>query len=447
MVAALPCSWSRAPEETGKTKVAIDCVGYIFLHDPNFNKKVLVISPSSVVPVWQNEFNDHANYPCEIKPLTGPSVKRIDALESWKVNSDAVNVAIINYESSWRISDELTTWKPDVLILDEMQRVKTPGTRQSKATHLIAAKCRYRLGLSGTPVTQSPLDLFSEYKALDPSIFGRSYYSFRNHYAIMGGFQRHQVVAFKNLPELVEKAHRIAFRVTKEEALDLPEFTDQTIYCELEPKAQRLYDQMKKTSVMEMESEKSITAVNVLAKLLRLSQITGGFIPDPEDGRPEMVSSAKYDLLRETVSDLLDAGKKVVVFARFVPEIKAICRYLDNANIRYSLIMGEVPQDQRGEMVRQFQEDPQVKVFVAQIQTAGLGITLTAADTAIFYSLDYSFANYDQARCRIHRIGQKNACTYIHLIAQGTVDEKIMAALKQKKSVADMVVDGWRDMF
>jgi SNF2 family DNA or RNA helicase len=101
----------------------------------------------------------------------------------------------------------------------------------------------------------------------------------------------------------------------------------------------------------------------------------------------------------------------------------------------------------RGEAVRRFQEEPSCKVFVAQIQTAGLGITLTAADTAIFYSLDYSFANYDQARARLHRIGQRNSVTYIHLVARGTVDEKVLKALQKKKSVADEVVDNWRDYF
>jgi Superfamily II DNA/RNA helicases, SNF2 family len=113
----------------------------------------------------------------------------------------------------------------------------------------------------------------------------------------------------------------------------------------------------------------------------------------------------------------------------------------------YAWITGEVKQELRGEEVRRFQEDPDCRVFLAQIQTAGLGITLHAADTAIFYSMDYSFANYDQARARIHRIGQRNACTYIHLVAQGTVDEKVLAALQAKKSVADEVVDNWQRYF
>jgi len=151
-------------------------------------------------------------------------------------------------------------------------------------------------------------------------------------------------------------------------------------------------------------------------------------------------------LLDETLDDLLEAGKKVVVFARFVPEIEAIVKMLEKKKTAHGLIYGATPMDARGEMVESFQTDPDVKVFVAQIQTAGLGITLHAADTAIFYSLDYSFANYDQCRARIHRIGQKNKCTYIHLVARMTVDEKVLAALAEKKSLADQVVDNWREL-
>ena len=151
-------------------------------------------------------------------------------------------------------------------------------------------------------------------------------------------------------------------------------------------------------------------------------------------------------LLEETLDDLIEAGKKVVVFARFVPEIEAIVKMLEKKKVAHGLIYGATPMDARGEMVESFQTDPAVKVFVAQVQTAGLGITLHAADTAIFYSLDYSFANYDQCRARIHRIGQKNNCTYIHLVANNTVDEKVLAALAEKKSLADQVVDNWREL-
>jgi SNF2 family DNA or RNA helicase len=440
----LPAAAILAEQGCGKSLIALAVAGRRFLRGEV--KRLLIVAPSSVVPVWPREFEAHANFPFEVQALQGPVPKREEFLLNWQPDPERLQVAVTNYEASWRMIDALAAWNPDMIICDESQRIKTPSARQSKAMHQLGRLTKYRLILTGTPVTQGPLDFFSQYKFLDPSIFGNSYYAFRARYAIMGGYEKRQVVGYQNLPELIRKAHSIAFRVTKAEALDLPEQIDQLRYCELEPKAAKLYWQLAKQSIAELSEEKVITAANVLARLLRLSQVAGGFLGDGEGG-VQQVSTAKLDLLDEVLGDLLDAGKKVVIFARFLPEIAAIRKKLDGKKAGYAWITGEVKQEQRGEEVRRFQEDPDCRVFLAQIQTAGLGITLHAADTAIFYSLDYSFANYDQARARIHRIGQRNACTYIHLVAQGTVDEKVLAALQAKKSVADEVVDNWQKYF
>ena len=201
--------------------------------------------------------------------------------------------------------------------------------------------------------------------------------------------------------------------------------------------------ELLKENITVLSEEKVITAQNVLSRLLRLSQLTGGFVGTGEEAAE--VSSAKLNLLEETLKEIMAGGKKVVVFARFTAEIQAIKKMLERLNLNYAYIAGEVAQKLRGGEVERFQHDEDCKVFLAQTRTAGLGLTLTAADTAIFYSLDYSFADYDQARCRIHRIGQKNRCTYIHLLAQNTVDEKVLEVLKNKRSVADDVVDKWRE--
>lgn len=330
-----------------------------------------------------------------------------------------------------------------MIVCDESQRIKTPSSAQSKCLHRLGSKAKYKLILTGTPVTQGPLDFFSQYKFLDPNIFGTSFTAFRSRYALMGGFQGHQVVGYQNLPELINLAHSVAFRVTKEEALDLPEQLDQILYCQLEPVARRSYNELLKENITILSEEKVITAQNVLSRLLRLSQLTGGFVGTGEEAAE--VSSAKLNLLEETLKEIMAGGKKVVVFARFTAEIQAIKKMLERLNLNYAYIAGEVAQKLRGSEVERFQHDEDCKVFLAQTRTAGLGLTLTAADTAIFYSLDYSFADYDQARCRIHRIGQKNRCTYIHLLAQNTVDEKVLEVLKNKRSVADDVVDKWRE--
>ena len=426
----------------GKTAVAIAAAGYRFQRGEV--RRVLVVAPASVVPVWPVEFNLHADFPHDVRPLEGSTQKRSEVLKKWAPDPAVLQAVVINYEATWRMDEALAAWRPDMIICDESQRIKTPGARQSKAMARLGTIARYRMILTGTPVSQGPLDFYSQYRFLDRNIFGTSYYAFRARYALMGGYENRQVIGYQNLDDLVQKAHSVAFRCRKEDCLDLPEQIDQVLFCDLEREAQRIYDQLVKESVAELSEENIVMAPNVLSRLLRLSQVTGGFLR--VDEQTSLVSRAKMGLLEETLDDLLDAGKKVVVFARFIPELMAITKLLISKGISHSLIYGETPMDNRGRMVEDFQTNPDVKVFVAQIQTAGLGITLHAADTAIFYSLDYSYANYDQCRARIHRIGQKNNCTYIHLVARNTVDEKVLSALAQKRDLADQVVDNWREL-
>jgi SNF2 family DNA or RNA helicase len=205
-----------------------------------------------------------------------------------------------------------------------------------------------------------------------------------------------------------------------------------------------MYQQLVKTSVAEISDSKVVVTQNVLTKLLRLSQFSGGFYAEAGE-KPIQVSNAKLNLLEEVLDDLGD--QKVVIFARFLAEIKAIKGLLESRGTRYQFIDGSVPLSERGAVVEEFQKDPDCKVFIAQIQTAGLGITLHAANVAIFYSLDYSYANLDQAKARLHRIGQKNTVTYLYLITKGTVDEKIFKTLSKKEDVAKLIVDNWKILF
>jgi SNF2 family DNA or RNA helicase len=425
----------------GKTLTTIAIAGSRFLRGEI--NKVLVIAPTSVVPVWPKEFEVHADFPYEVKALEGSTTKRKQTLSTWQANESRLQVAVINYEGSWRMDDALRNWKPDMIVLDESQRIKSHTAKQSKEVHKLGTLATYRMILTGTPITNGPIEFFSQYKFLNPKIFGNSFYSFRSRYAVMGGYQNYQIVDYKNLDELTSKAHAVAYRVTKEQALDLPEFTHQTLYCEPEPKAVSTYNQVARQSYVELEKG-TVSASTVLTKLLRLSQITGGYVGG-EDGEIIQVSQAKQKVLAETIDDLVGAGKKAVVFARFTAEIKAIEAMLTKKKIGFVKIAGGTTG--RGELVERFQNDPDCKVFVGQLKAVREGLTLTAADTAIFYSLDYSYADYAQALARIHRISQKNHCTYIHLIVKGTVDEQVMVALADKKNMADLIVDNWKTLF
>lgn len=307
--------------------------------------------------------------------------------------------------------------------------------------HRLSAKAGYRLLLTGTPVTNQAIDLFSLYKFLEPSVFGNSFYAFRNRYFDMTGYGNYTPVLKRSMEsELSQRMHAIAFRATKAECLDLPETIDIKRKVALESQAQRLYARLVKDSYAELKGSE-ITITNVLTKLLRLSQLTGGFLGGDEGGT-EQVSKAKLDALEEIVESALEENRKLVVIARFVPELHAIRRMLESKGIRHSLIMGGV--NDRDEQVSRFQNDPDVKVFVGQIATAGLGITLTAASLMVFYSLDYSMSNFEQAKARIHRAGQRMPCTYVYLLAEGTVDERVLKALESKANLARTLVDDYR---
>ncbi len=425
---------------TGKTLISIGIAGYLYLQKEI--NKLLIVAPLSITKVWEEEFQKFADFDYQLEVLEGPTKEKSETLRN--LFGTKLQVAVVNYESCWRMEKEIALWKPDMIICDESSKIKNPQAKQSKALHRLGKMSKHNIILTGTPVTNNPLDFFSQYKFLDESIFGGSYYSFRARYAIMGGYGNYQVVGYKNLPELTEKAHSIAFRITKKEALDLPEQVDVTRHVELEPMARAIYNQVERDSYAEL-SQGEVVVRNVLTKLLRLSQITGGYIKDEFSEIEEQVSSAKLNALEEIIEECLDADKKVVVFARFISEIDAITRMLKHYGIKYSLIRGDVKD--RASEVEKFQNDKDVKVFVGQLQTTGMGLTLTASDTAVFYSLSYNFADYEQAKARIHRIGQKNNCTYIHLIAKKTIDEKVMEALSKKKNIADLVVDNWKSLF
>lgn len=242
------------------------------------------------------------------------------------------------------------------------------------------------------------------------------------------------------MDDFLKKLHSVAFRVTKEECLDLPDIIEEVRTVDLEPKAMKMYQELEKESFTELEYSE-VSAVSVLTKLLRLSQLTGGHLTD-DDGDSNAVSTAKLSALEDIVDSAVSDDKKLVVMARFVPELNDIQEMLDKKGNGYACVRGGVKD--RSEEIKRFQEDPDCRIFIAQIAAAGLGITLTAASTMVFYSLDYSMSNFEQAKARIHRVSQKNDCLYIYLVAKGTVDRKVLRALHNKVDLAKMLVDDYR---
>ncbi len=423
---------------TGKTITSIAITGRLYLDGQI--RRALVVAPLSIVGVWEEEFAKFGDFDYSLAVLNGNGTKKTDTLKA--LRGACLQVAVVNYESAWRLEKEIAGWNPDLIICDEGHKIKTHNISASKAMHRLGMGAKYRLLLTGTVITNKAIDVFSQYKFLNPAIFGSSFYSFRNRYFDMLGYGNHTPVLKHSMePELTTKLHSIAFRATKSECLDLPETIDVIRSVELESPAVKVYRDLVKESYAEL-GNKEITATNILTRLLRLSQLTGGFIGDDGGGTPQNISRAKLNALSDIIDTAQQECKKLVVIARFVPEIKAICAMLGKLGIGYSCIMGGVKD--REEQVFRFQNDPDIQVFVGQIATAGLGITLTAASTMVFYSLDYNMANFEQAKARIHRVGQRENCTYIYLNAKGTVDEKVLKALRNKADLARMLVDDYR---
>ena len=423
----------------GKSLTAIAAAGA--LYNAKNIKKALIVCPLSIVGVWKEEFEKFADFDYKLVILKGNTAKKTELLQ--KMQGPGLQVVVVNYESVWRMEDKILSWSPDFIIADESHRIKAPNTAASKAMHRLGTKAKYRLILTGTVITNKAIDVFSQYKFVDPTIFGNSFYAFRNKYFDMVGYGGYTPVLKESMKdELIEKLNSIAFRATKADCLDLPPTTDIIRYIELEPKAMSIYRSLVKDSFAEL-GKSEVTVTNVLTKLLRLSQLTGGFIGNDEGSVCQQVSKSKLEALEDIVDNAVQSGEKIVVIARFLAEIKAIKKLLEKKHILYSQVSGEVKD--RGTQIHSFQNDPTVSVFIGQIATAGLGITLTAASTMVFYSLDYSMSNFEQTKARIHRTGQQKNCTYIYLVAKNTVDEKVLNSLQNKADLAKALVNDYKN--
>ena len=414
----------------GKTLTAIGISG--ILYQFGLAERALIVAPLSILGVWEEEFSSFAAFPYSLTILKGTSEKKRKQIQG--MSGRGLQVLVVNYESARILEKDLMGYGADLIIADEGHKIKENMSGQSRAMHRLGARADYRLLLTGTLITNKELDVFSQYRFLNTAVFGTSFYAFRNRYFEMTGYGNHTPV-FRQwmLNDFLRRLHSIAYRVTKE-------ITEEVIPVTLEPKAMRIYEELEKDSVAELRGGE-ITAMNVLTKLLRLSQVTGGHVTDDDTGQHH-ISTAKLDALSDIIDSATDQGEKLVVMARFVPELNDIEALLAKKKIHYASVRGGV-KDRAAEVTR-FQKDPECRVFVGQIAAAGLGITLTAASTMVFYSLDYSMSNFDQAKARIHRAGQTRKCHYIYLVCTGTVDRKILRSLRDKVDLAKMLVDDYR---
>lgn len=347
-------------------------------------------------------------------------------------------VVVCNYESVWRsdLAPTVDAVQWGAVVLDESHRIKAPGGKASRWLAKLAVKQprAKRLCLTGTPMPHSPLDLYGQFRFLDPTVFGSSYVRFRARYAETDLRFPGKVKAWRNQDELTAKLDAHSWRVTADEVLDLPDAIHETIPVQLSPKVRKFYRQLEAEMTAEIESG-TVTAANALTKLLRLAQATGGYCR--LDGSTTVAAidgiPSKRLALQDRLEDLAST-EPVVVFCRFrsdLDDVQAAARTLGR---EYAEVSGE-----RKDLERWQAGD--ATILGVQMQSGGVGIDCSRAAYAVYYSLGYSLGDYTQSLARLRRPGQQAKCVrYYHLVCQGTVDEQVYAALRERRNVIDAVL-------
>lgn len=409
----------------GKTKVAIDLVVNRKIKHGSY--QTLVVTPNTLVDNWVDEIEKHSS--CTYTTLTGSKAKRLDNLAGTK------DFYIINYEGTRLLWKDLVLKRFACLVLDESTCVKNVKAKQSKACYEISRSIVDRYLLTGTPIMNNPLDIYGQYRILNPNIFGTSYYHFKYRYAIWGGYNNYQVVKWVNMEEFKGLVGAHAIHKTKDECLDLPAKLYQVVKLDLPAEQDGVYQDLKKGFIAEFR-DVVVSAPVVLTRLMRFSQITAGFTKDVEGVEHAFKENPKIEWLVDFINSL-DAGRKVVVFCRFTNEIRLLERAFDGVGIKYVRVSGETKE--RIEVVKRFNNDQDIRVFIGQSQTTGVGINLTSASYVVFMTNSYSYGERVQAEDRCHRIGQSKNVTYIDLLFRNTVDVNIHRTLRNKESLATMV--------
>ena len=410
----------------GKTRVALELLKR---WESNL---ALVVAPKTVLQVWEREVQKHCQGQFQVKVLTGSMTLRAKQAAQNTIPRKGTILAV-NYEAVWRepLATMIKEAIPDVIILDEGHRIKAPGGKASRFLSRLGLVARRRLVLTGTPLPHSPLDAYALYRFLDPKIFGYSFTRFRARYAVMGGYGGYEVKGWQNLDELNQKMYSIACRVRTEDVLDLPETMDEVRTFTLSPKARKIYQDLEKNLLADLE-QGQVSAANVMVKLLRLQQLCGGWLA-PDDGNPERVDNGKADLLEDIMMDM--GQEQVVVFCRFHQDMESVIGICKKLDLKYAELSGR-----RNELGTW--QEWEAQVLIAQLQSGGLGIDLTQARHCFFYSHGWSLGDYMQARARVHRPGQTRPVVYYHLVAAKTVDERVMQALEKREDLVKYVVDG-----
>jgi len=442
---ALEKSWNRETFAyfmemgTGKTKTTIDNIGYLYL-----KKRVnaaLIVAPKSVYTVWKNEIEAHL--PDEIpRSIFAWKVNKPKQYKKFITEKDKLKFFLINVEalSTKKGLDEcnkfLINQPQNIMVIDESTTIKNPKAKRTKNILALRWRARIRRILTGSPVTKSPLDLYTQCAFLDPALLGfKSFYAFRNRYCTFDDVYvaRGETIrvpdGFTNLDELEQKLKTFSLRLTKDQCLDIPEKIYQKREIELEGEQRRVYQRLKIEALAKFEDE-TISVHNQLTEILRLHQVANGYVKS-DDGE---ILQFKNEKLKALLEILEETDQKVIIWATYVHNIHEVIGALSEKYGSKSVvsIYGEVSQQDRMVAVDRYQNDTECRFFVGNPTTGGYGLTLTAAKYVVYYSNNYNLEVRLQSEDRAHRIGQTKNVVYIDIIAKDTIDERIVQALKRK---------------
>ena len=453
---ALEKSWNKESYAyfmemgTGKTKVLIDNMA--MLYDKGAINGALIVAPKGVIGTWYNQ-EIPTHLPNHIKNVSVLWQSNINKTQQEKLNTlfetgEDLHILIMNVEAF--STDKGKTFAAKFLrthktltAIDESTVIKNPKAKRTKNILALADLCKYRRIMTGSPVTKNPLDLYSQCNFLDPFLLNfQSYFAFRNRYAEMKTLHMHgrqiQIVnGFKNLSELSDKLKGFSYRVLKEDCLDLPPKIWTKRHITLTPEQAKVYKQMKEQALAVLKG-KQVTSVSALTQLMRLHQITCGHFA-ADDGSVQQI---KNNRLSELMDVLEETEGKAIIWAHYQHDIKNIVKEIEKVHGPGSVVTyyGLTPQDERQDNIKQFQSNDEVRFLIGTPATGGYGITLTQANTVIYYSNGYDLEKRLQSEDRAHRIGQKKSVTYVDIMAEDTVDEKIVKALRKKINIASEVM-------
>ena len=453
---ALEKSWNRETFAyfmemgTGKTKVLIDNVA--MLYDKGKIDSALIIAPKGVVKTWyEQELPTHL--PDHIENVSVLWQANITKGQQEKLNellksSDKLHILIMNVEAlstskGTDFAESFLRTHNTIMAIDESTTIKNSSAKRTKNILKLAPQSKYRRIMTGSPITKNPLDLYSQCEFLSPWLLDfASYYAFRNRYAEMKtihakGRSIQVVNFFKNIGELSEKLKGFSYRVLKEDCLDLPDKIYVKRNVALTEEQSKLYKQMK-TMALAILNGKQTTTVTVLTQLMRLHQITCGHFT-ADDGSTQNIKSNR---INELMNVLEEVEGKAIIWANYQKDMSEIKKAIEKEYGEGSVVdyYGLTPQENRQPNIKRFQEDPECRFFIGTPQTGGYGITLTQANTVVYYSNGYDLEKRLQSEDRAHRIGQKKSVTYVDLISEETVDEKIVKALRKKINIASEVL-------